>query len=294
LTILHTFCPNFPRCSADGEYPQGPLVLGANGLLYGTTSAAGSNSNAGAFFAITPAGNLTTIYRFCSLPNCTDGSSPTTGLVQGSDGNFYGAGSTIFKITPQGQLTTLYTFCSQTNCTDGSFPVGLVQGSDGNFYGATVDGGANGRGTVFEITPNGQFTTLHTFCAQTNCTDGSSPIAGLVQGTDGIFYGTTSIGGNSTNCHGAGCGTVYNLSMGIGQFVLTSRGFGKAGNLIAILGNNLTSTTSVTFNGTPATFTVVGNTLIKATVPTGATSGTVEVTTPSGTLSSNVVFQVVP
>jgi hypothetical protein len=89
-------------------------------------------------------------------------------------------------------------------------------------------------------------------------------------------------------------GTLYRLSLGLQPFVKTITGFGKAGGVVGILGNGLTGTTSVTFNGIPATFSVVSNTAIKATVPAGATSGPIQVTTPRGTLNSNVSFQVLP
>jgi uncharacterized protein (TIGR03437 family) len=82
--------------------------------------------------------------------------------------------------------------------------------------------------------------------------------------------------------------------MGLGPFVEAQLNFGKVGRVVNILGNGLTGTTSVTFNGVAATFTVVSDTYIKATVPSGATTGTIEVTTPTGTLSSNVAFRVLP
>ena len=168
---------------------------------------------------------LTTLYRFClqyHVGNCWDGSGPSAGLVQGSNGNFYGTTQnggwaygpgTIFMITPTGALTTIYTFGSQTG--DGTFPMGsLVQGRDGNFYGTTLMGGANvgpngdSCGTVFKITPSGALTTLHSFCSQSGYTDGASPYAGLVQGSDGNFYGTTSAGGAN------GYGTVFKITPG--------------------------------------------------------------------------------
>jgi uncharacterized repeat protein (TIGR03803 family) len=132
------------------------------------------------------------------------------GLVQGTDGNFYGttyAGGTnhtgtIFKITPTGNLTTLYSFCAQANCADGAYPLGaLVQGADGNFYGTTLLGGlmnsngcSNGCGTVFKITSGGELTTLHDFCSEANCADGAASAYGpnLIQASDGDFYGTSS------------------------------------------------------------------------------------------------------
>lgn len=116
--------------------------------------------------------------------------------------------------------------------------------------------------------------------------DGEGPYADLTQGTDGKFYGTTGGGGAS------GYGVVFSLSTGLGPFVQTRPTSGKVGAAVAILGTDLTGATSVTFNGTAATFTVVSSSEITTKVPTGATTGEVEVTTPGGTLSSNVKFRV--
>jgi uncharacterized repeat protein (TIGR03803 family) len=91
-------------------------------------------------------------------------------------------------------FTTLYRFCSVLpGCTDGEYTyAGLVQATDGSFYGTTVEGGANEFGTVFKITPSGTLTTLHSFCSVVpGCKDGENPLAGLIQATDGDFYGTT-------------------------------------------------------------------------------------------------------
>ena len=192
LTTLHTF----------DSIPSADLVQGTDGNFYGTTDYGGGAYGQGMVFKINPQPpyTVTTLYSFCSQPNCVDGTYPEGGLVQGTDGNFYGttldAGAygsgTVFKITPGGTLTTLYSFCSQTNCTDGANPyAGLVQSTDGNFYGTTGFGGANSYGTVFKMTPSGTLTTLYSFCSQTNCADGNTPYAGLVQGTDGNFYGAT-------------------------------------------------------------------------------------------------------
>ena len=151
-----------------------------------------------------PAQTFTTLYSFCSQPNCTDGLSPQGGLVQAINGDFYGttreggthsddgeSSGTIFKITPRGALTTLYDFCVQANCTDGSFPMaGLVQSTSGDLYGTTSNGGATGGGAVFKLSPGGTLTTLYSF----NGTDGSTPFARLIE-AGGDFYGTTSAGG---------------------------------------------------------------------------------------------------
>jgi uncharacterized repeat protein (TIGR03803 family) len=150
--------------------------------------------------------------------NGTNGADPTAPLVQGTDGNFYGTTGlggtndrgTVFKMTPSGMLTTLYNFCSQSPppCKDGAFPNGLVQATDGNFYGTTQLGGANGYGTVFKITPNGMLSTIYNFCSRSGCGDGREPYAGLVQGADGNFYGTTFYGG------ALGQGTVFEVTPG--------------------------------------------------------------------------------
>src|SRR5208337_3098160 len=119
LTVLHSFCVNYP--CADGASPYAALVQGTDGNFYGTAYGLGK-FNGGTVFKITPAGALTTLHSFCSQPNCTDGGNPYAGLVQASDGNFYGTtfergangDGTVFKITPGGTLTTLYSFGSQT------------------------------------------------------------------------------------------------------------------------------------------------------------------------------------
>jgi uncharacterized repeat protein (TIGR03803 family) len=288
LTTLYNFCPLGTNCSS-GAPPAG-LVQATDGNFYGTTVSGGTN-NVGTVFKITPAGQFTVLHTFDN----TDGSNPLAGPVQATDGNFYGTTSsggangdgTVFKITPAGNLTTLYSFCSQTNCTDGANPyAGLVQATDGNFYGTTNKGGTNNDGTVFEITPAGKLTTLHSF----DGTDGANPY-GLVQATNGTFYGTTIYGGGAYND-----GTVFSLSVGLGPFVETLPTSGKVDATVIILGNNLTGSTAVSFNGTPVASFRVNSTgsAIQTTVPAGATTGPVTVATPSDTLSSNISFRVMP
>jgi hypothetical protein len=120
-----------------------------------------------------------------------------------------------------------------------------------------------------------------------------------MQATNGAYYGTASGGGMSNPaCIGGwvsdGCGTVFSLSVGLGPFVKTLTESGQEGTIIQILGNDLAGTTSVTFNGRAAAFTVHSNTFITATVPPGATTGRVEVMTPKGAVGSNVRFRVEP
>jgi uncharacterized repeat protein (TIGR03803 family) len=164
----------------------------------------------------------------------------------------------------------------------------LVQATNGILYGATQLRGTGHNGTIFEMTPGGNLTTIYSFCAEPNCADGSTPYSTPVQATDGILYGTTFIGGTSNE------GTVYSLSAGLDPFVETLPGLSRVDRRVIILGNNLTGSTAVSFNGTAATFTVVSDTEITATVPAGATTGFVTVATPGGTLTSNKKFGVVP
>jgi uncharacterized repeat protein (TIGR03803 family) len=285
----------------NGGSPEGGLVQGTDGNFYGTTYYGGSSgaciNGCGTVFKITPAGVLTTLHSFVS----SDGEAPFGQLVQGTDGNFYGTTSegglsdcsgldgcgTMFKISSTGTLTTLLSFDS----TDGGEPSGVIQATDGNFYGTTGVGGSgsacgDGCGTLYKITSAGTLTTLHDF----DRTDGTGPAAAPFQSTNGTLYGTTQSGG--ANCAPTGCGTVFSLSASLGPFVETLPTSGNVGAAVVILGNNLTGATGVTFNGTAATFTVVSGTEIKTTVPSGATSGKVKVTTPTRTLTSSLSFRV--
>ena len=298
--------------NSDGAYPSGALVQALDGNFYGTTLGGGANLD-GTVFKITPEGTLTTLHSFCSQHNCTDGQAPFAGLIQAGNGNFYGiteaAGGlnskgTVFTITRAGAFGTVYRFDSSdggSTFPDGAFPVaGVVQASDGNLYGTTSYGGSStqcfpGCGTVFQIASTGALTNLHSFCTQPECADGTIPSGGLLQSTNGQFYGTTTEGGD-LNCgtHRSGCGTIFSLDIGLAPFVSFVQAAGKVGQTGGILGQGFTGTTSVTLNGIPADFTVVSDTFIKATVPSGATTGYVTVTTPTGVLTSNVPFHVIP
>ncbi len=301
LTTLHSFA------STEGNTPYGGLIQASDGNFYGTTGYGGSGANCtdeggcGTIFKITSEGTLTTLYNFCGQTNCADGYYPRGSLIQATDGNLYGvtiyggantkSGSpnygTVFEITTAGVFTSLYSFCALTNCADGYSPAGILQATDGNFYGATYDGGASYYGTLFKLTSAGVLTTLHNFCTKggEHCTDGEYPEA-LVQATDGNFYGVAQRGGISSH------GTAFKVSVGLGAFVETVTASGAAGASVIILGTNMTGASSVTFNGAAAAFKLVSSTEITATVPSGATTGPVVVTTPKGKLTSNKSFTI--
>jgi uncharacterized repeat protein (TIGR03803 family) len=206
-----------------GSNPQVPPVQGVDGNFFGTTLQGGANE-VGTIFRMTPEGDLTTLYTFCSKSRCLDGKYPFDALVQSTDGDFYGttlyggqsSDGTVFRFNPEGGLSTLYNFCSQANCADGSDPAQILQASDGNLYGITLGGGANQVGTIFKLTPQGVLTTLYSFCSKANCADGyyvNESLGTLVEGTDGNLYGTTDLGGKKGGeCGGNGCGTVFKIT----------------------------------------------------------------------------------
>ncbi|HXM23164.1 MAG TPA: choice-of-anchor tandem repeat GloVer-containing protein [Terriglobales bacterium] len=243
LTMLRSFR------YADGAGPVAGLIQAKNGNFYGTTLYGGAKGG-GTVFEITAGGKLTTLYSFCSRTHCADGANPYLGLVQAANGSFYGTTwqggahgrGTVFEITAGGKLTTLYSFCSQTHCTDGASPyAGVIQAADGNFYGTTSKGGASNWGTVYAITPGGKLTTLHSFCAQKNCTDGADPVGGLIQAKDGNFYGTTAEGGVYEN------GTVFSASLSAPQ-VKTPPAYGEVTMSDIAPGKNLRPSTGFPFH----------------------------------------------
>lgn len=251
LTTLYNFSAlagNYTN--SDGALPLAGLTLGADGNFYGTTAEGGANA-AGTVFRITPSGTLTTLYSFNGAG--ADGFDPRTPLLQGTDGNFYGTnyswgpngfGGTVFCITPTGTFTILHGFSNST--ADGAGPSGnLVQGSDGNFYGATVSGGAMGDGTIYQLTPGGAFTILHSF----NGSDGTNPFGGLTLASDGNFYGTTRQGGDANDD-----GTVFQCTPAGVLATLhvfgASDGVNPAAAPIEGVDGNLYGTTGSPLNGT--------------------------------------------
>jgi uncharacterized repeat protein (TIGR03803 family) len=263
---------------ANGYGPVAALVQGTDGNFYGTTEQGGT-SGLGTVFKVTPAGALTTLVSF----DDTNGRQPEGQLVELASGNFYGTtlrggadgDGEVFMVTPSGTLTT-YPF----DITDGYEPNdGLVLATNGNFYGTTFAGGTGDGnvGTVFEINSSGELTSLHSFSGSE---EGNYPYGGLLEHTSGVFYGVLGAGGTSNACIG-GCGAIFSMNAGLGAFVKLLPASGKVGAAVTILGTNLTGATRVSFNGTAAKFKVVSNSEISTTVPTGATTGTVEVPIPS-------------
>ena len=286
ITPSGTFTTLYSFDNTHGAQPIGPLLQADDGNFYGTT-VSGGPANAGTVFKITPTGKLTMLHEF----DGTDGFDPSSLLVQGRDGSLYGTAysggaqgtGTIFKINRQGKFSVLYNF---NGSSDGGNPyAGLVSGSDGNFYGVnSYNGNPANQGTIFRITPRGSFSVLHTFDGKT----GATPEATLFQHTNGALYGDATFGGAFND------GTFYGMAAGLRPFVRLVSKSGKAGKKIQILGQKFKGTTSVAFNGTSATYQVVSDTLLVATVPAGATSGPVAVTTPTRVLISNEAFQVIP
>ncbi|MFY9552606.1 MAG: choice-of-anchor tandem repeat GloVer-containing protein, partial [Thermoanaerobaculia bacterium] len=171
-----------------GGDPRSILLRASDGYFYGTTAADGTERR-GSIFRMDVSGSFVTLHSF----HGPDGEFPTGALIEASDGYFYGTTSgggdsgvygTVFRMDAAGNPTTLYSF---QYGADGGFPrSGLVEASDGNFYGTTIQGGTGAYGTVFRMTPAGGLLTIHPFSGG----DGSAPIAPLIQGMDGLLYGT--------------------------------------------------------------------------------------------------------
>jgi uncharacterized repeat protein (TIGR03803 family) len=290
FTTIHTFCAQ-PDC-LDGDGANAPPIQGRDGNFYGTTDSGGTEGG-GVLYELTTAGNYQVLHNFCSPEvQCPAGSLPNN-IVQDAKGNFFGTtigDGAIFEFTSTGEYKVL---------DNPAFPVErpgelqpILLASDGNLYatsgGGTPQDGGNGLGTVFEISPKGMFTPLFVFCGCGSPPGGYSPAGQLFQGTDGNFYGTTMFGGETREKFG----TVFKLTTGLNPLVETNPVRGSVGQSVIILGNGLTGSTSVTFNGVAAEFTVQSDTYIKATVPAGATTGEVSVVTPAGTLNGNPQFVV--
>lgn len=241
LTTLHSF-PSYPNAGTDDANSCGGLVRDGQGNLYGTTCQDG-NADEGTVFEISANGTSTTLHTFTSIG--TDGGYPYSGVALDEQGNLYGTtgagGSanrgTVYKISANGTFSTLYSF---SGGADGAAPQGVpaVDGQ-GNVYGTTsVGGGIADAGTVFEISANGTFTTLHSF----NQSDGDGSRSGLILDGQGNLYGTTADGGVARE------GNVFEISAD-GTFIklhdfLRRDGGQPIGNLTLDAQGNLYGTTT--------------------------------------------------
>jgi uncharacterized repeat protein (TIGR03803 family) len=261
FTVLRNF-----TSGTDGGSPLGSLVQGTDGLLYGMTNSGGTGGG-GTIFKSTLTGTFTVLRH---LAYATDGSGPEGGLVQGTDGNFYGMTSNngkIFKITSTGTFTVLRTL---NGTADGYVPVGsLVQHTDGNFYGCNSSGGSLSGGTIFKITPSGTYTVLRHL---NPTTDGKAPKGSLLKGTDGALYGMTSAGGTNN------FGTIFKITTGgsytvlrhfnmatdggtpLGSFILATVNSGLAATAQTISTNEdvAKAITLSGSGGSPLSFNIVG------------------------------------
>ena len=234
VSTLYSFCaPGTAGNCVDATNP-GPLTLGSNGKIYGTTNGGGGES-VGVVYEMTPAGSASVLSNFCGLSPDGDnacGAYPAGALVQATNGAFYGVAEyggplgqgVVFEVPPGGTTETIATLgCITGNCNGGVEVVaGLIQGADGNFYGTSAEGGTGpfgagqAGGSIFQMMPNGTLTTIYSFCSLSDCTDGQYPLGALIQGPHGNLYGTTAYGGTGTACSTepgiSGCGTIFEIT----------------------------------------------------------------------------------
>jgi uncharacterized repeat protein (TIGR03803 family) len=276
ITIMHNFR------GGDGQNPVG-LVQGADGSLYGSTYGGGKNNpgfcqpyfGCGTVFKMTTSGAFISLHSF----DVTDGAILYAPVAQAEDGAFYGStfygssinngdNGTIFSITSNGHFESVYQFSGI-----GANPItGLIPATDGKLYGTIYEGGVCGVGDLYSMSLDRVFNQF------VNCAYGGPD--NVAQFTNGIFYGEDG-------------SVIYSFDNGLGPFISFVLPAGKPGQTAQILGQGLAGTTSVTFNGVAATsFKVDSDTYMTAVVPSGATTGTVLVTTPSGTLTSNANFRI--
>jgi uncharacterized repeat protein (TIGR03803 family) len=227
----------------EGGTPAATLVEGADGNLYGSTRDGGI-TGLGTLFRIAPNGTSTVLHPLAGI----DGASSGGALLESADGALYGtttAGGlfgrgSVFRLSPAGLFTNIYSF---TGGMDGYNPAGgLALGDDGALYGTTLSNTIRGfvfNGTLFRLSTNGLLTTLYSL----NFTDGSYPAAGLIQGADGNFYGTTRQGGPNDY------GTLFRMTPnGTVSTLVEFDGFNDGANPLTALtwgsDNNLYGTTS--------------------------------------------------
>jgi uncharacterized repeat protein (TIGR03803 family) len=278
---------SIPPCPFSG------LILGADGKFYGTSQVGGTSSH-GTVFSMTAAGGVKIVYSF----DYTHGAYVFSPVAQGNDGLLYGTTSgggasqegVVFKLSTNGKKLTLLREFNSNSGTDGSGPfAGVVAATDGNFYGATSGGANSGsvpNGNVFGITSSGAYSDIFAF----DDVHGTLAEATPMQHTNGKIYGLTVRGGP----HLGEQGVIYQVDLGLPNFVSTLTRWGSAGQSVEILGTGLTGATSVQFGSAPASFTVVSDSYMTAEIPADGSSGLITVSTPTGVLISNRSFFVVP
>ena len=199
---IHVFSGALGVPLGDGEYPQSGLIKDSAGLMYGTTSGGGS-AGVGTVYSVSTTGVTVILKQFSTI----DGATTYASLLLGTDGNLYGTttagGSSglgvAFSLSTNGlTYNALHSFTGLT--TDGSTPYGNLVEINSILYGTTRYGGNYNSGTIFSLTKTGTETMVYSFGAPS---DGANPYAGLILGSDGYYYGTTSAGGTGSN------GTVY-------------------------------------------------------------------------------------
>jgi uncharacterized repeat protein (TIGR03803 family) len=285
ITTTGTFTTLYNFDVTNGQFPASTPLQATDGSLY-ITSAVGGAENCGTIIKMTTGGTLQNTYSF---PCGAGGAYPVGGLIQGADGALYGTTEdggangygTIFKFNKTAFTTTiLHSF----GFGDGQYPESAVyQATDAKLYGAASLGGTYGDGTLYDTTTKPVYAQLYSFNNTANF-DSMLPVGQLMQHTNGTLFGATQFGGPSDD------GTIFSLANGMGAFCALVQPVLKVGNTMEILGQGFTGTTSVTINGISATYKVKSDTYVTATVPTGATTGPVVVTTPSGKLTSNHNF----
>jgi uncharacterized repeat protein (TIGR03803 family) len=301
-TILHNFgdgsVPN------DGHLSSGRIIQGSDGNFYGETQQGGT-AGFGTVYKMTPQGVVTILHSFSDGTVNMDGAQPSGSLTQGPDSNFYGSTSdggassgasgfgTVYKITPQGQVTILHRFNDGSVPNDGQFPLSLILGQNGNYYGMTDVGGSSGLGTIFQITPQGVVTILHSFGDGSVLHDGLTPTdASLLQTSDGSLYGTTINGGVVGGFNG---GTVFkfNPSLPVLTSALTTNGTVSLPFSYQPVATN--APTSYAATGLPAGLSIDANTGLITGTPTapGTTTATLTFTNSKGPASAPLTFNII-